>query len=250
MYDYLLYKTEANIAIVTFNRPRVLNAMNAALREELSDTLNKANINEEIGAMIITGAGGNFSAGQDLHEILDFKGSETTDWIGQWGALYEDLRGFPKPLIAAIKGYCVGAAWQVVTLCDLRIASENTIFEMGEVDVGIPCITGSALLWPIIGKARTAEIILTGRKLTADEALNWGIVNEVLADDTLLERAKELARDLASKPSVAIRENKKWINMLTEDLHKRSVEYGPEAHGRAFESGQPQKLMTRFKRDE
>jgi enoyl-CoA hydratase/carnithine racemase len=148
-------------------------------------------------------------------------------------------------VIAGIRGYAVGSGFQLALLADLRVASPDARFAMTEVDVGIPCITGATLLWPILGRARTLDLILTGRVLGVQEAYSWGIVSE-MAPGNPLDRAVELARQLAGKAQRAIRLNKQWINELTEDVYQRGVAVAKAAHTEAYGSGDAAAHMSRF----
>ena len=155
------------------------------------------------------------------------------------------MRTSEKPIVCSIQGFAVGAGFQVAVLADFRIASESAQFAMTEINIGIPCITGSALLWPILGRARTLDLIQTGRFLGAQEAFDWGIVTEVVSEDPS-DQALELARTLAQKPPTALRLNKKWINELTEDVYQRGIAFAKAAHSEAYGSGEAAEHMQRF----
>jgi enoyl-CoA hydratase/carnithine racemase len=167
------------------------------------------------------------------------------EWVAEFDRLYQSIRQCPKPVVASVRGYAVGSGFQLALLADMRIASADAKFAMTEIDVGIPCITGSTLLWPFLGRARTLELIQTGRFLMAQEALSWGIASEVVQGDPL-ERAIELAQLLGAKAAGALRLNKEWINKLTEEVYQRGVAAAKAAHSEAYGSGEAAKHMDRF----
>ena len=249
MYKTIKWEKVGEVCVLTLNRPEVLNALSTTLKKELVEALDRAEEDSGIRAVVMIGAGDKaFSAGQDLNETSEFKGTNADAWIAGYDRFYTRFRRFGKPLVAAINGYCVGAGWQITLLADVRVASETARFAMTEIDIGIPCVTGSALLWPILGKAKTAEVIMTGRWFTVKEAKELGVVTRIVPKSDLLEEAVKTAKELGQKPLIAFQENKKWLNVLTQELHNWSMEHAKKAHTAAYESGVPQELMQRFKK--
>lgn len=166
---------DSGVARIVLNRPERLNAISALMREELIDSLRNLDNDPAVKAIVLTGAGERaFGAGQDLGEARTFSEEVIDTWIDEWTTLYRTVIDLATPTIAAVNGYAVGAAFQLAAVCDIRVASETARFGMPEVDDAIPCITGSWSLLQLIGRARIADLILTGRMIDADEARSWG----------------------------------------------------------------------------
>lgn len=235
------------VATVTLNRPRQMNPLSSNTRRMLVHSLRQLDADPNVGAVIVTGAGKeSFGAGQDLAEAREFDADSAVGWIEEWAELYETILTTSKPTVAAINGYAVGAAFQLALMCDLRIAAENANFGMPEIRDAIPCITGTWSLYDLIGRGRTAELILTGRMVSAGEALAWGIVSDVVPLDELLKRAHKLAAQLAAQSALAIRLNKVWLRRQLQGQLQATVQYAKDAHQQAFGSGEPQRVMTKF----
>src|SRR5436190_23537575 len=143
MYQHILFEQKGRIAVVTLNRPRVLNALSVALKTELSDALGRIRADDGIRALVVTGAGDRaFSAGQDLTEAKDLDGPGAEEGVREDERLYDAFRALDIPIIAAVNGWCMGAGCQLALLADLRISSETARFGMPEVRDGIPAIFG------------------------------------------------------------------------------------------------------------
>jgi enoyl-CoA hydratase len=246
MYDKVVVENKGSICIVRINRPEVLNALDRETKRLLKDTFHGLGKDPDVQAIVLTGTGNRaFCSGQDIHESVAMGADDASAWVAEFDQLYQSVRQCPKPVVASIQGYAVGSGFQLALLADLRVASVTAKFAMTEIDVGIPCITGSTLLWPILGRARTLELILTGRFLSAQEALAWGIAAEVVEDDPF-GRAIEVAHLLSEKTARAIRLNKQWINELTEEVYQRGVAAAKAAHGEAYGSGDAAEHMKHF----
>ncbi len=213
-FDTIFYETDGPLATVTLNRPDKLNAINAAMVAELDAALDQAEADDEIKAIILAGAGRAFSAGFDLD--MDADEAET-----DIGALRRELTDdfniimrfwdCPKPTIAAVHKYCLGSAMEMAVACDITISAENCRFGAPEVKFGSG-IVALVLPW-FIGPKRAKELLLTGDdKVTAQQALQYGLVNRVVADDRLLEEARSVAFDIAKNDSLAVRMTKQAIN--------------------------------------
>ena len=250
MYKALLYETDGPVVTVTLNRPNVLNALNTVLKSEVVSALRAADSDPAIHALILTGAGTRaFCAGQDLNEAADLEaGQEGRDWARGFKEFREGVRGFMKPLVSAVNGWAVGAGFSLCMLTDIVIASTAARFKMSEIDVGLPCLNGTATLWPIVGRSRAVAHVLLGDEISAETAKEEGIVYRVVPADELMDVAVEIAHKLAAKSPDAVRENKLWFNTLTQQLHDMSTQAAMEAHSRAFGSRTQKEAMARFKR--
>jgi len=245
--DLLIEALEGGVARVVINRPQSLNAISRQLREDLVQVFGELDRDPQVSAIVLTGAGGRaFAAGQDLSEALSFDGSSAAEWIDEWRALYDCVLSLSKPTVAAVDGYAVGAGFQLALVCDLRLASERARFGMPEIDDGIPCITGTWTLYELIGRGRTTDLVLSGRMIDAAEALQWGVVSQVVPAERLAGAAAALAARLGAKPAAAMRLNKRWLRDLLLSHLPAAEEYAKRAHGEAFGSGEPQRLMADF----
>lgn len=198
-------KGEKGIATVTVNRPKKLNALNDEVLNELADVFKAIQIDENIKAVIVTGAGDKaFVAGADIKELreLDDRSGRMASQKGQQiFQLIEDTR---KPVIAAINGYALGGGSELALACHLRIAGENAVFGLPEVGLGlIPGYGGTQRLPSLIGRARALEMILTGKQIKADQAKELGLVNDVA--EKPVETAKALLQKVLKNGPIAVR---------------------------------------------
>jgi len=199
------YKKEGKIAVITFNRPEAMNAINSQTHQELSQALGDFLDNPELWVAILTGAGDKaFSAGMDLKSTSfatrDSQTRTTDRNVLTW------KRNIWKPLIAAINGYCLGAGLEIAMLCDLRIAAEHARFGMPEVLRGlIPASGGIQRLVRLVVRGHAAEMILTGKYIDTQEAYRMGLVNQVVPLDKLLPTAMEWAETICQAAPLAVR---------------------------------------------
>ena len=242
----ILFEVADRVATITFNRPKVLNALSAALKSELSDALRKIGADRDIRALVLTGAGNAFSAGQDLNEAKDLDGPGAAEWVREYQRLYQLVRSLEIPVIAAIEGWAVGAGLQLALLADIRIASTSARFAMPEIKDGIPAIFGLTLLVNVISLSRSVRMVLTGDPLSAAEALEAGLVTQVVPPQRLLKEATSLAQRLAGYAPRAMRLNKQWARRLTDQGFLNGVEFAVEAQREAFAAGDAKREMEAF----
>jgi 2-(1,2-epoxy-1,2-dihydrophenyl)acetyl-CoA isomerase len=195
---------EGAVLTITLNRPEVFNAFNAALHARLADALGDA-AEPEVRAVVITGAGRGFCAGQDLTEFREVANDIRERLESTYHPNIRAIRELEKPVLAAINGPTAGAGLSLAAACDLRVASEAASFVPGFVGIGlVPDSGGSYFVQRLLGTARAFEWMTTNRKLSAADAREWGLVNEVVEAETLLGRVAELAGVYASLPTKAI----------------------------------------------
>ncbi|HLV23357.1 MAG TPA: enoyl-CoA hydratase-related protein [Moheibacter sp.] len=206
-YQNLLIEISDKIAVVTLNRPQALNALNKELLGEISSFLDEAENNPEIRVLILTGSGEkSFVAGADIKEFSDFNASqgESLAKEGQ-EKVFDKLENFPKPVIAAVNGFALGGGLELAMAAHFRIASENARLGLPEVTLGlIPGYGGTQRLPKLIGKGRAAQMIFTAEMIPAQRAYEMGLVNEVVPQSELMDRAKAIALKIASNSSTAI----------------------------------------------
>jgi len=239
-------EVDRGVASVVINRPERRNALTQEARRRLTEIMLGLAGDDETQAVVLSSREGAFSAGQDLGEAKDFPVSYIPEWIDEHMRLYEALLSYPKPLIAAIDGCCVGAGLQVALMCDLRLATPGSFFAMPELDDAIPCVLGVWALWDVIGRGRTTEMVLTNRQVPATEALTWGLVNRVIEAPALAGAADELARSMASKSELALRLTKERLHLLTLAGTDSLRVHAQLAHAIAFSSGEPALAMEEF----
>ena len=219
----VLFEVQEKVAVVTINRPEVRNAVNGEVLEGLAEAANNILSQTEIRAAIITGAGDRaFSAGLDLksasaagaNTVLTGSTRSEVETLQAGGRVYLALETLPVPVIAAINGYCLGMAMELVLACDIRLASDTAIFSIPEVQLGtIPDFGGTQRLPRLIGAGKAKELIFTGRRIDAAEALRIGLVQHVYPLDRLMEEAKKLAQEIASIAPPLIQGAKRAINV-------------------------------------
>lgn len=203
-YTNILVTKETGYAIVQFNRPEVLNALNMKLMEELVDALETLDKDNDIRCIIITGNEKAFAAGADIKEMADASAVEMLmrDQFARW----DRIRKIKKPLVAAVSGFALGGGCELSMTCDMIIASETAKFGQPEINIGVmPGAGGTQRLTRAIGKAKAMEMVLTGKMISAQEALQWGLINKVVPVEYYLQEAKDLAKEIANKPPVAVR---------------------------------------------
>jgi enoyl-CoA hydratase/carnithine racemase len=207
--EHFLWAYADGVATVTLNRPERKNPLTFESYAELRDTFRALVYAREVKAVVVAGAGGNFSSGGDVHEIIgpltqmDVPG--LLDFTRMTGDLVKAMRACPQPIVAAMDGICVGAGAILAMASDLRLATPGTKTAFLFTRVGLAgCDMGACAILPrIIGQGRAAELLFTGRVMTAGEGESWGFHNRLVAPGTLLEEAQALARDLASGPTFA-----------------------------------------------
>lgn len=207
----------AGVRTITLNRPRAYNSLNVELKEALRDALIAAAADEPVRAVVLTGAGKAFCAGQDLKEhvglLLANDPAPLRTVEEHYNPIVQAIAGMSKPIIAAVNGAAAGAGAAFSYACDLRIAGTSTTFTGAFAGVGLGPDSGASwTLQRLVGYGRASELMLLGRKVRADEALSIGLVNEVVEDDAVLARAQELAAQLAAGPGAAYREIKQVLS--------------------------------------
>lgn len=206
-FETLIFEKSEGIAHVTLNRPQVLNAMNTQMRDDLYEVLRAIRDDDEIRVVILRGKGDRaFCAGADLSEFL----SAPSPTLARRTRMVRDLWGLflktRQPLVAALHGYVLGSGLEMALCCDVRIADQNAIFGLPEVNLGmIPAAGGTQTLPRAIGRSKATEILLTGSKLSSAEALSCGLVHYVVETAELMQAAEAKARKIAEYDLAAAR---------------------------------------------
>jgi len=214
-YENIILKIEAGVALITFNRPKVLNALNSELLSEFSQAMDEIARNEEVKVLILTGAGEKaFVAGADIREInaLDPLSAKVFAKKGQ--DIIGRLSELPIPVIAGVNGFALGGGTEIALGCDFIYASEKAFFGLPEITLGIiPGFGGTQRLSRLTGANMAREMIFTGKMISAAEAKDMGIVNRVCCEISLMEDVMKTAAKIAKMGKVSLRAAKQALNM-------------------------------------
>lgn len=222
-YKNILTSVEDNIGIVTLNRPSVLNALSHELMGELVDALEKFDRDDKVRAIVLTGSERAFAAGADIKEMSDE--TSISIMLKDQFATWDRVKNVRKPIVAAVSGFALGGGCELAMTCDIIIASETAQFGQPEINIGvIPGAGGTQRLTRCVGKYKAMEMILTGRPVTAREAEQIGLVNKVVPVEMYLDEAKQLAKEIAKRPPIAVQLAKEAVLKtfdvpITEGLH-------------------------------
>lgn len=246
-HEFVRVEQEGGVAVVTLNRPDRYNAWHAAMRIEVADVIRELNADGRVRAIVLTGAGDRaFSAGQDLAETQQFDAERGAQWLDEWRNMYGAIRELDKPVVAALNGVAAGSAFQVALLCDVRVGHPGSSMGQPEINSGIPSTLGPWLMWDTIGRSRTIELTLTGRMMDGEECHRIGLIHHLVAREQVMAKAMEVARELAAKPPLAMRLNKRNFRQITEPGFQEAEEAGKAIQREAYGSGEPQAMMAKF----
>lgn len=212
-FETIIYEKEDNIAYVTLNRPQVLNVYNIRMRDELYQVFGAIKDDHEVRVAVFKGAGGKaFCAGADLSEFLTAPSPTVARQVRWERDVWELFLSLPQPLIAALHGHVLGSGIEIALCCDIRIASEDAQFGLPEVGLGIIPAAGATQTLPrAIGQAKALEMMLTGRRISAKEALDIRLVNRVVPKGELLPTVGNIARQIAFFDPMTVRNIKQAV---------------------------------------
>jgi 2-(1,2-epoxy-1,2-dihydrophenyl)acetyl-CoA isomerase len=239
------------VMTITFNRPDVLNAFNKTLHDGLAAALKEAR-DPDVRAVVVTGAGRGFCVGQDLTEFRDAEGDIADRLRGSYHPNVLAVRGLEKPVIAAVNGPAAGAGLSFACACDIRIASDAASFVPAFINIGlIPDAGGSFFIARLLGPARAFEWMTSGRRLSPQEALEWGLVSEVVEADRFEARAAELAATLAAMPTRGVGMTKRLFDAASTNSLDEQLELEAQLQSAATKTEDFREGVTAFleKRD-
>jgi enoyl-CoA hydratase len=241
----VLVEREGAVAVVLLNRPEQLNALSDALMDELVSTLEELDRDGSVRAIVLGGSDRAFAAGADIGELA--RASAIDLYYQRRVERWDAIRGLWTPLVAAVSGYCLGGGCELALSCDLIVASETAQFAQPETGLGIiPGAGGTQRLTRAVGKAVAMDVILSGRRLNADEALQAGIVARVVAKEAWLDEAKRVARHIAEKGPVATRLAKESVDRAYETTLGAGLEAERRALYLSFASEDAKEGLTAF----
>jgi enoyl-CoA hydratase/carnithine racemase len=198
-FDTLLYSKDGPVAHISMNRPQALNAYSIQMRDDFSEALEAVQVDPDVRSLLITGQGRAFCAGADLTEFGTAPSQAIARQVRWERDVWGQILSLDKPVVAAIHGYCIGSGVEIALLCDLRIAAEGTIFALPEVQLGmIPAAGGTQTLPRVIRNSTALDILLTGRRFDAQEALSLRLLTRVVPQDNLLDEGWAVARLLST----------------------------------------------------
>jgi 2-(1,2-epoxy-1,2-dihydrophenyl)acetyl-CoA isomerase len=236
---------EGAVQTITLNRPDVLNAFNRALHKALREALKEAR-DPEVRAVVLTGAGRGFSAGQDLKEFGE-AGDVQDALRDSYHPNVLAIRALEKPVIAAVNGVCAGAGLSLACVCDVRIAADDSSFVPGFVGIGlVPDAGGTYFLHRLLGASRAFEWMSSNRRLTAAEAHAWGLVSEVVEADALQARAAELAAAYAELPTRGIGMTKRLFDHADNATLEEQLEMEAQLQAAATKTEDFREGVTAF----
>ena len=241
----LLLSQDGFVATIQHNRPKVHNALNLEIMIELADTLEALDNDPSVRSIVLAGSERAFAAGADITEMA---GASTIDMLMRdQFARWERIRKIKKPLIAAVSGFALGGGCELMMHCDIIIASETARFGQPEILIGVmPGAGGTQRLTRAVGKALAMEMVLTGRQITAEEALRAGLINKIVPVEYFLEEAQKMAKDIANKPPIGVRLAKEAVLKSFDTTIEMGLEYERKNFYLCFASEDMKEGMSAF----
>ena len=244
-FENVIVEKEGAIGVVTLNRPQALNALSYALVKDLSVAMQELDRDKEVRVIIVTGGEKVFAAGADIKEMADR--GPFDERIHERLGYRDQINKITKPVIAAVSGFALGGGCELAMSCDVIIASETARFGQPEVNLGIiPGSGGTQRLTHLIGKHRAMELVLTGDIINAADAERFGLINRVVPVELLLEEAKNVARKIAAKPALAIKEAKEAVLKAANTSLDEGLEFERKAFYLLFASEDRTEGMKAF----
>ncbi len=237
-FKNIIYKTDSNVATITLNRPKKLNALNFELLKELEKALKQVYLDKEIKVLVITGEGEKaFAAGADIAELHE-NNKETGTMFSEFGSyVFKLIEQLEIPTIAAINGFALGGGCELALACDIRFASDNAKLGQPEVNLGIiPGYGGTQRLTHLVGKAKSLELILTGDIIDAEEAAKIGLVNSVFPSENLLVETLSFAKKIISKSRPVIAAARRAVNAASSLSKMEGLRFESELFGELCET--------------
>lgn len=228
----IAYERDGGVAIVTLNRPETMNAISRQLLQELADMMAAIAGDDDVRAVLITGAGEkSFCTGADLKERATMSPEEVKQFLNTIGAVFTSIEQFAKPVIAAVNGFAFGGGLELAMAADIRLAAESAIMGLTETRLAIiPGAGGTQRLPRLVGKGKAKELIFTGRRISASEACDIGLVNHVYPQQQLLDEGRKLAALISEGGPIAVQQAKKAINDGLETTLAQGLNVESEAY--------------------
>jgi enoyl-CoA hydratase/carnithine racemase len=239
----LVTSFQEGVATVALNRPQASNAINHELRAEFITELLALNGSPEVRAIVVTGVGRSFCAGQDLREAASMSVELVPSWQAQQRAMFMALRDLDKPCVAALNGAAMGAGYQVALCADLRVAHAGVRIAQPEVKAGLASIVGSYMMTLHLGLSKNIELSLTAEPIGAEQAHALGLVHQLVPPDAVLPVAHRLALSMAALPTNAFRLTKQHFREMTQAGFDQACAAGARLQAECYASGEPQRVL-------
>jgi len=250
VFETMTYEAENGVGLITFNRPEAANAMSPLCAKEFNVLSREIEGDRSVQAVVMTGAGRMFCAGGDLAAFAEAGDQARALLLEMTGDLHLGLSRLARmsaPVIAAVNGTAAGAGFSLVMSCDLAISAERAVYTMAYTNAGLSPDGSSTYYMPRkIGDRRSRELMLTNRVLSSSEALDWGIVNQVVPDDEVVTEAMKLAAKLASGPTLAYGKVKELLNSSFDHALETQMEYEARSIAGLIETGDGQEGIRAF----
>ena len=238
---------DSRIAILRFDRPAAMNAVDDSVRAGLGRLLRQLDAEDDTDAIVLTGSGERaVCAGQDLAESAAVSTATLAGWLNRQHAMYQAVRDVTKPIVAAVNGTAVGAGFQMALMCDLRVAHAGVRMGQPEVRAGLASIVGSYLMSLQIGHSLNQQLSLTGELVSGERAHTLGLVNDLVPQEQVLARAVARARELAALPRTAVRLTKQRFRERTQAGFEEACNAGIRYQLECYASGEPARVMEQF----
>lgn len=246
--NILLEVVEQGIYLLTVNRPKSYNALNAATLDDIYSASQVIAADPEARALILTGAGDKaFVAGADIKEMQNFTGIEAKHFSEKGMHAFRSLELLDVPVIAAVNGFCLGGGCELAMSCDWIIASEKALFGQPEVSLGVtPGFGGSQRLTRLVGRPRAMELLVTGNNIKAEQAERWGLANHVYPADALMDEALKLAKTISEKGPLAVKMTKQLVQRGQDMELDVACVMESQAFGLAFSTEDQSEGMAAF----
>lgn len=236
VYETILVSREEPLGIITLNRPQASNALNTTVVTELVNALSEFEKDDAIRCLVLTGSERAFSAGADIREMVDVTAMDMVK-TSHFFPLWDKVGTYSKPIVGALSGFVLGGGLELAMCCDVLIASETTQLGQPEINLGImPGGGGTQRLSRAVGKYKAMEMILTGKRIGAEEARTLGLVSRVVPKEAYLEEAKKVAREISSMSPIAVKMAKMAVNKSFELGLSEGMDFEREAFYLLFAS--------------
>ncbi len=236
---HVLYEVTDRVGMITLNRPEVLNALGGTMREEILQALQHSEADPQVRCVMITGAGRAFCAGGDIANMVELQAQGNTapmkERMAVGAKVLQQIRGMPKPVIAAINGAAAGAGMNLALACDIRWGSDKARFAESFVKIGlVPDWGGFYFLTRLVGTGRAMEMMMTGELINAEEALRLGIVNRIFPQEVFREEATNFVRRLAAGPATTLAQIKRGVYLGATGTLEEALEHEHQTQAELF----------------
>jgi len=232
----------SGIARIFLNRPQKVNALHAALLDQLAAAVEGLAADDRLRVVVLAGRGKAFCGGADLHDLASLTANTAGAFVGRIHRVCAALRALPVPVVARLHGAVIGGGLEIAAACDLRVAAQDTRFAMPEVKLGIPSVVEAALLPRLMGSGRAAWLVLTGEPIDADRAYEWGLVEALCAASELDRTVARVVQSLVAADPHALRLQKELLQLWDEAPLAASIDASVARFAQAYAGGAPAAL--------